>query len=121
MSETLLNEIRATRPEAPSALRERVRALSAQEPAGEPLLDRVRLTWGWKRIALAVPATLVVALLAAGVIGISRDDAGDEMAVSPSATMSDPLESFDRQRATPESSLAAPPPYQLDDWGSSTR
>ena len=109
MSETLLNEIRATRPEAPSALRERVRALSVQEPAGEPLLDRVRFTWGWKRLALAVPATLVVALLAAGVIGISRDDVGDEMAASPSATMSDALETFDTQRATPESSLAAPP------------
>ena len=74
MSETLLNEIRATKPEAPSALRERVRALSVQEPAREPFLDRLRFTWGWRRLALAVPATVVVAFVAAGVIGLSRDD-----------------------------------------------
>jgi hypothetical protein len=85
MSETLLNEIRATRPEAPSALRERVRALSVHEPAREPFLDRLRFTWGWRRAVLAVPATLVVALLAAGVIGLSRDDVstgGDDQAAS---------------------------------------
>jgi len=74
MSETLLNEIRATRPEAPSALRERVRALGVQAPAREPLLDRIRFTWGWKRAVLAVPATLVVALVAAGAIGLTRGD-----------------------------------------------
>ena len=55
MSETLLNEIRATKPEAPSALRERVRALSVQEPAREPFLDRFRFNWGWRRLVLAVP------------------------------------------------------------------
>ena len=66
MSETLLNEIRATRPEAPTALRERVRALSVREPVREPLLDRVRFTWGWRRLVLAAPATIVVALVAAG-------------------------------------------------------
>ena len=73
MSETLLHEIRATKPEAPSALRERVRALSVQEPAREPFLDRIRFTWGWRRLVLAVPATVVVALVAAGAIGLSRD------------------------------------------------
>ena len=36
MSETLLNEIRATKPEAPSALRERVRALAARSPHATP-------------------------------------------------------------------------------------
>ncbi len=79
MSETLLNEIRATKPEAPSALRERVRALSVQEHAREPFLDRLRFTWGWRRLALAVPATVVVAVVAAGVIGLSRDDTRDEV------------------------------------------
>ena len=73
MSETLLHEIRATKPEAPSALRERVRSLSVQEPVREPFLDRLRFTWGWRRLVLAVPATVVVALVAAGVIGLSRD------------------------------------------------
>jgi hypothetical protein len=110
MSETLLNEIRATRPEAPSALRERVRALSVQESAREPFLDRVRFTWGWKRAVLAVPATLVVALLAAGVIGLSRDGAGgDEQAASSPASDA----GSNRATITPstalESSEAAPP------------
>jgi len=82
MSETLLNEIRATKPDAPAALRERVRALSVQEPAREPLLDRFRFTWGWRRLVLAVPATVVVALVAAGVIGLSRDGARDEVSAA---------------------------------------
>ena len=43
MSEPLLHEIRAAKPLAPSALRERVRALSAQEPAREPFLARLGL------------------------------------------------------------------------------
>ena len=40
MSETLLNEIRATKPAAPAALRERVRAIAATEPARDPFLAR---------------------------------------------------------------------------------
>jgi hypothetical protein len=105
MSETLLNEIRATRPEAPTELRERVRALSVQEPVREPLLDRIRFTWGWKRLVLAVPATLVVALLAAGVIGISRDErAGSDDEASSFATEG----SVNASRSA-ESSEAAPP------------
>jgi Domain of unknown function (DUF4349) len=103
MSETLLNEIRATRPEAPSALRERVRALGVQEPAPEPLLDRLRFTWGWRRLVLAVPATVVVALVAAGVVGITRDGS-DEAARTPNATA---LEAFGQEAATSE---AASPP-----------
>ena len=77
MSETLLNEIRATRPAAPAALRERVRAIAVDEPAREPLLDRLRFTWGWRRLVLVAPAALVVALVSAGVIGLSRDNVGD--------------------------------------------
>ena len=111
MSETLLNEIRATRPEAPSALRERVRALSAVEPAREPFLDRFRFTWGWRRMVLAVPATLVVALLAAGVIGLSRD--GDEQAGSGESAAT-ALESFgddavQSEEASPPSTRALAP------------
>src|SRR6187401_1709797 len=82
MSETLLNEIRATKPQAPSTLRERVRALSVQEPAREPFLERFRYTWGWRRLVLAVPATVVVALVAAGVIGFSRDGARNEVSAA---------------------------------------
>ena len=106
MSETLLNEIRATKPEAPSALRDRVRALSVQEPAREPFLDRFRFTWGWRRLVLAVPATVVVALVAAGVIGLSRDGAGggEQAASSP---VSDAGRSFP---TVPSTALEAAPP-----------
>ena len=76
MSETLLNEIRASRPAAPSALRERVRALSVREPEREPILDRIRFTWGWRRLVLVAPAAVAVALVAGGVIGLTRGAAG---------------------------------------------
>ncbi|MGZ8783548.1 MAG: DUF4349 domain-containing protein [Gaiellaceae bacterium] len=83
MSESLLNEIRATRPEAPTALRERVRALSAEEPVREPFLARFRFTQlfanvGWRPLALAAPVTVLVAVVAAGVIGLTRGDATDD-------------------------------------------
>lgn len=118
MSETLLNEIRATKPEAPAALRERVRALSVEAPAREPFRDRLRFTWGWRRLVLVAPATMLVALVAAGVIGLSRDNrAGDDRAASGSARTSLESQTFDAQgadssgwtRVQPESSEAAPP------------
>ena len=113
MSETLLNEIRATRPAAPAALRERVRELAAEEPAREPFLNRVRFNWGWRRLVLVAPATLVVALVAAGVIGLSRDEvggggassqAGDTAASSPPAGAT-----FDAKAAgSPEAATVSP-------------
>jgi len=72
MSESLLNEIRASKPVAPSALRDRVRALSAAEPAREPFLARFR----WRQLMVVAPVTLVLALSAATVIGLTRDDVG---------------------------------------------
>ena len=104
MSETLLNEIRATKPEAPSALRDRVRALSVQEPAREPFLDRFRFTCGWRRLVLAVPATLVVAVVAAGVIGLSRDGAGRDEAASGGSAAGQTFNA-----ATADSEAASPP------------
>ena len=75
MSETLLNEIRATKPAAPTDLRERVRALAAQEPAAAPFLARFdRRRFEWKRLVLVAPAALVVAVIAGSVIGLTRDD-----------------------------------------------
>lgn len=68
MSEQLLDQIRATRPAAPESLRERVRSLSAAQPAPEPLLARVTRSLSQRRLLVALPTTLVVALLAAGVI-----------------------------------------------------
>jgi hypothetical protein len=73
MSEPLLQEIRESRPAAPPALRERIRLIAAEEPAREPRLDRVRFTWGWRRLVLVAPATILVALLAGSVIGLTRD------------------------------------------------
>jgi hypothetical protein len=110
MSELLQEQIRESRPAAPAELRERVRALAAAEPAREPWLDRVRRTWGWRRVALAIPATMLVALLAAGVIGLNRDDVegGNESAAG--AAEKAPLQTFDRDASTPatEAQSAAP-------------
>ena len=79
MSETLLNEIRSTRPAAPDSLRERVREIAAQEPARAPFFARLE----WRRLVLVAPATVAIAVVAAGVIGLSRGDVtGDEQAAS---------------------------------------
>jgi hypothetical protein len=121
MSEPLLDQIREARPAAPEALRERVRALSVvEEPAREPRFDRFRATWGWRRLVLAVPATMVVALLAAGVIGLNRNtlEGDDESAaissseeqlkMSPNIAGSQPAPAQE-DAATTESRSAAPP------------
>ncbi len=77
-SEPLLNEIRAARPVAPAELRERIRLVAAQEPERQPLharlLDRIDLR---RFLLVATPATLVVAVVAAGVIGLTRPDGRD--------------------------------------------
>jgi hypothetical protein len=70
MSESLLNDIRASKPVAPSELRDRVRALAAAEPVREPFLARFRM----RQLALVAPVALVVALSAGTVIGLTRDD-----------------------------------------------
>ena len=97
MSETLLNEIRSTRPAAPESLRERVRELAAQEPAREPFLARFRR----RSLLVLAPATLVAAVFAAGVIGLARDGVtGDEQSASSGgATGVATLESSAPERA----------------------
>jgi hypothetical protein len=113
MSESLLNEIRAAKPVAPSALRDRVRALSAEEPAREPFLARFR----WRQLVLVAPAALVLALSAATVIGLTRDDAvtrdGDQIAVSGGAgeaqTTTPAFERAQPQQSEALKGLAAPP------------
>lgn len=100
MSETLQNQIRSTRPAAPESLRERVRTLAAQAPAREPFLTRFQ----WRSLLVVAPATLVVALFAAGVIGLTRDGvSGDQTASSGSASGVATLES-----AAPERTKLAP-------------
>ena len=81
MSEPLLNEIRAAKPVAPPTLRERVLTLAETpaEPARERRLDRFRFTWGWRRLVVLAPATVLVAVLAGSVIGLTRGDGADEV------------------------------------------
>jgi hypothetical protein len=99
MSELLEQQIRESRPAAPAELRERVRALAAEEPARAPWLDRFRFTWGWRRVALAVPATMLVALLAAGVIGLDRGDRASGNESAAGAAEKTQLETFDADAA----------------------
>jgi hypothetical protein len=109
MSETLLKQIRESRLSAPAELRERVRLLAVEEPAREPWLDRVRFTWGWRRLVLVAPAAILVALVAGSVIGLTRGDLGardEEQAAAGKAGTE--LQTFDSD-ATAESSAAAPP------------
>lgn len=74
-SPDLINELRAFRPTAPPALRAQVREIAAE--------DSARTTWAWpgvsRRLALvALPATLALAFVSAGVIGLSRSDTRTE-------------------------------------------
>lgn len=74
-SETLERELRAAKPVAPAVLRERVRTIAAQEPERESFLQRLSLR---RFVLVAAPATAVVALIAAGVIGLSSPGGSDE-------------------------------------------
>ena len=113
MSEQLLHELRAAKPAAPTDLRERVRALAAPEraQAREPFLARLDLLRA-RRLVLMAPAALAVALVAAGVIGLTRGDVagrdGEVAAVSAgeAARTAPTNESFDA--AVPESRTLAP-------------
>jgi hypothetical protein len=113
MSEPLLNEIRASRPAAPAELRERVRALAVVEPAREPILDRVRFNWGWRRVALLAPAAMLAVLIGAGAIGLSRGEFGsrDEEQAASGGDRGISLGTYDAdsRKASPESSAASPP------------
>lgn len=79
-SEALQQEIRAARPAAPAELRERVRLVVAEEPARRPSF--VQRLSPRRFLLVAAPATLVVAVAAAGVIGLTRPGSPDEVAVS---------------------------------------
>ena len=112
MSESLLNEIRATKPVAPSALRDRVRALSAAEPARQPFLARFRM----RQLVLVAPVALVLALSAATVIGLTREDVtgGDQITASGAGEATTRATAPGFERAQPQQSealkgLAAPP------------
>ena len=120
MSEPLLNEIRATRPAAPEALRERVRLIAVQEPEPAPLRDRVRFNWGWRRVALLAPAAVAVALVAGTVIGLTRPGGevvagGGDDPVTATAESSMAQEDASRSAAPPSggTGLVEPAPGRL--------
>lgn len=72
-SPDLIHELQASRPEAPTALRARVRELAAQEQKPSVRWPSFRLPV--RRIALvAVPAAAALAIASAGAIGLSRSD-----------------------------------------------
>ncbi|MBA2384236.1 MAG: DUF4349 domain-containing protein [Actinobacteria bacterium] len=103
MSEQMLRELRAEKPAAPAELRERVRTIAATEPRREPFLARLQ----WRRLVLVAPVTLVVAVAAAGVIGLTRGDTtgADEQAASGEATLTTQSLDAARNRATTDESL----------------
>ena len=70
-SPDLINELRASRPAAPAALRMRIRETSVREPARPSVAERIRFPL--RRVALvAAPAMLVLAVVAAGAIGLGK-------------------------------------------------
>jgi hypothetical protein len=116
-SELLQEEIRAARPAAPGELRERVRLVVAEEPERRPsVFERLSLR---RFLLVAAPATLVVAVVAAGVIGLSRPASPDEVAVSGAARAqedSDGALELAQPESTPSSGGAdaiAPDPGRL--------
>ncbi len=111
-SETLERELRAAKPAAPAELRERVRTIAAQEPERESFLQRLSLR---RFVLVATPATVVVAVVAAGVIGLTGSRNGDERAAvrgEAAATSTVPLEARTREapgRAEEQDESGAPP------------
>lgn len=123
-NEPLLNELRAAKPVAPPALRERVRLLAAQEPAPEPFLARLaRLRPQRRTLLLAAPAAVALALAAGTVIGLTQGDLGlrgDEQSASGRSATLDSASSEAAGDATKESApatggtgLVAPSPGEL--------
>ena len=123
MSESLMRELRAAKPAARPELRERVRALAAAQPARRPFLQR--LEWRrpqWSRLVLVAPAAAVLAIAAATVIGLTRDDvsgggdqttaleassgAGETRAVAPALPADSPA--AQDSAAAPKATEAAP-------------
>jgi len=81
-SAELMQELRSTRPTAGDDLRERVRALAAVEPVRRrPRFERLSP----RRLALvALPATAVVTLGTAAVLGLARSDRPAQLAAEQS-------------------------------------
>jgi len=89
-SPDLIHELQASRPEAPTALRARVREMAAQEQKPPVRWPSFRLPV--RRMALvALPAAAALAIASAGAIGLSRSD-GDVAALREEAAKGEGLE-----------------------------
>ena len=112
MSETLLHEIRAGKPAAPEALRDRVRTLAATEPAREPFLARLT-RFDRRRLLVVAPAAVAAVLVAGAAIGLTRPGEDETVAGGAGdAAVSAELKTATSEVSQPEadSSRAAAPP-----------
>jgi len=107
MSEHLLDQIRAAKPVAPDTLRERVRTQAAALPARRPLLSRLTQ----RRFLVALPMTLVVGLLAAGVIAKLPQESSSDTAVAVGAATTATAEASRGRESLPAQSA----PFQNSD------
>lgn len=79
-SPELLHELRASRPVAPASLQARTRELATASVARRSLVPRLRLPG--RRFALVVaPAAVALALVSAGVVGLSGSGGGERAAL----------------------------------------
>ena len=100
-SSELLEQIRLSRPSAPAELRQRVRGLRVEEEPSR--LAATRLQFRPRRLLVVVPAAALVAIAAAGAIGIARSGHGDtRTAVGGGATLTQPF----AQESSPQADSA---------------
>jgi Domain of unknown function (DUF4349) len=100
-SPDLIQELRASRPAAPAALRAHVREIAARDAGtAPPVLARLRERLPQRRLALvAIPAAATIAIAAAGVAGLARSDAPSTDAIGFSV---DPSDKVVPESAAPE-------------------
>jgi hypothetical protein len=121
----VLEQIRAARPEAPPALRERVRAIAASEQPVRPS------PFAWlraRRLALvAAPAFALVLVATAGVIGLARSgEQQRDTALSTTALREAAPPTADAQKALPgalgaQQAVPAPNPGRLERYEATLR
>ena len=90
-SSELLEQIRLSRPTAPAELRQRIRGLTVEERPSR--LDALRsLHFRPRRLLVVVPVAAVLAVAAAGAIGVARSGHdGDLTAAGSRATLTQPF------------------------------
>jgi hypothetical protein len=106
-SPDLQDQLRASRPVAPPALRAKVREIAREEPARVPVWNRFRLPA--RRVGLvALPAAVALALVSAGAIGLSRSDGTTEVFREDAGNVSTP-ETLAPEASSDGKATTAPP------------